>query len=82
MAVFWIILRGQQIYTDRQAVDRLLNIVSKCHILSVVAWKGQIKYFLKCESALTFMTNCMSKIKQEPADDWGVPFLCSPKPEL
>ncbi len=49
MAVCWIILRGQQIYTVVQAVHSLLYIVAKCHFFSVVTWKDIIKYLQKCE---------------------------------
>ncbi len=44
MAVCWVILRGQQIYTVIQAVHSLLYIVAKCHFFSVVTWKDIIKY--------------------------------------
>ncbi len=49
MAVCWVILRGQQIYTVIQAVHSLLYIVAKCHFFSVVTWKDIIKYLQKCE---------------------------------
>ncbi len=49
MAVCWVILRGQQIYTVRQAVHSLFYIVAKCHFFSVVTWKDIIKYLKKCE---------------------------------
>ncbi len=39
MAVCWVILRGQQIYTVIQAEHSLLYIVVKCHFFSVVTWK-------------------------------------------
>ncbi len=49
MAVCWVILRGQHIYTVTQAVHSLLYIVAKCHFFSVVTWKYIIQYLQKCE---------------------------------
>ncbi len=54
MAVCWVILRGQQIYTVIQAVHSLLCIVAKCHFFSVVTWKDIIKYFQKCDGCTQF----------------------------
>ncbi len=54
MAVCWVILRGQQIYTVIQAVHSLLYIVARCHFFSVVTWKDIIKYFQKCEGCTHF----------------------------
>ncbi len=42
MAVCWVILRGQHIYTVIQAVHSLLYIVAKCHSFSVVTWKDKL----------------------------------------
>ncbi len=53
MAVCWVILRGQQIYTVIQAVHSLLYIVAKCHFFSVVTWKD-VKYLQKCEGCTHF----------------------------
>ncbi len=49
MAVCWVTLRGQRIYTVIQAVHTLLYIVEKCHFFSVETWKDIIKYLQKCE---------------------------------
>ncbi len=49
MAVCWVILRGQQIYTVIQAEHTLLYIVAKGHFFSVETWKDIIKYLQKCE---------------------------------
>ncbi len=54
MAVCWVILRGQQIYTVIQAVHSLLYIVAKCNFFSVVTWKDIIKYLQKCEGCTHF----------------------------
>ncbi len=54
MAVCWVILRGQQIYTVIQAVHSLLYIVAKCYFFSVVTWKDIIKYLQKCEGCTHF----------------------------
>ncbi len=54
MAVCWVILRGQQIYTVIQAVHSLLYIVAKCHFFSVVTWKDIITYLQKCEGCTHF----------------------------
>ena len=54
MAVCWVILRGQQIYTVIQAVHSLLYIVAKCHFFSVVTWKDILKYLQKCEGCTHF----------------------------
>ncbi len=54
MAVCWVILRGQQIYTVIQAVHTLLYIVAKCHFFSVVTWKDIIKYLQKYEGCTHF----------------------------
>ncbi len=54
MAVCWVILRGQQIFTVIQAVHSLLYIVAKCHFFSVVTWKDIIKYLQKCEGCSHF----------------------------
>ncbi len=53
MAMCWVILRGQQIYTVIQAVHSLLYIVAKCHFFSVVTWKD-IKYLQKMEGCTHF----------------------------
>ncbi len=44
---YWVILKGQQIYTVIQAVHSLLYIVAKCHFFSVVTWKDIIKKMYK-----------------------------------
>jgi len=49
-----VILRGQQVYTNIQAVHSLLYIVAKCHLFSVVIWKVIIKYLQKCEGCTHF----------------------------
>ncbi len=54
MAVCWVILRGQQIYTVIQAVHSLIYIVAKCHLFSVVTWKDIIKHLQKCEGCTHF----------------------------
>ncbi len=54
MAVCWVILRGQQIYTVIQAVHSLLYTVVKSHFFSVVTWKDIIKYLQKCEGCTHF----------------------------
>ncbi len=54
MAVCWVILRGQQIYTVIQAVHSLLYIAVKCHFFSVVTWKDIIKYLQKWEGCTHF----------------------------
>ncbi len=54
MAVCWVMLRGQQIYTVIQAVHSLIYIVAKCHFFSVVTWKDIIKYLQKCEGCTHF----------------------------
>ncbi len=54
MAVWWVILRGQWIYTVIQAVHSLLYIVAKCHFFSIVTWKYIIKYLQKCEGCTHF----------------------------
>ncbi len=54
MAVCWVILRGQQIYTVIQAVHSLLYIVAKCHFFSVVTWKDIIQYLQKFEGCTHF----------------------------
>ncbi len=54
MAVCWVILRAQQIYTVIQAVHSLLYIVAKCNFFSVVTWKDIIKYLQKCEGCTHF----------------------------
>ncbi len=55
MAVCWVILRGQQIYTVIQAVHSLLYIVAKCHFFNVVVtWKYVIRYLQKCEVCTLF----------------------------
>ncbi len=54
MAVCWVILRRQHIYTVIQAVHSLLYIVAKCHFFSVVTWKDIIKYLQKCEGCTHF----------------------------
>ncbi len=54
MAVCWIILRWQQIYTVIQTVHSLLYIVAKCNLFSVVTWKDLIKYLQKCEGFTHF----------------------------
>ncbi len=54
MAVCWVILRWQQIYTVIQAVHSLLYFVAKCHFFSVVSWKYIIKYLKKCEGCTPF----------------------------
>ncbi len=38
-----------------QAVHSLLNLVAKCHFLSVVTWKGIIKYLQKCEGVYSLL---------------------------
>ncbi len=50
MAVCWVILRGQQMYTVTQAVHSLLYIVAKSHFFSVVTWKD----IIKCEGCNHF----------------------------
>ncbi len=45
MAVCWVNLRRQQIYTVIQAVHALLYIIAHCHLFSVVTWKDIIKYY-------------------------------------
>ncbi len=47
MAVCWVILSGQQIYTVIQAVLSLLYIVATCHFFSAVTWKDIITYLQK-----------------------------------
>ncbi len=54
MAVCWVILRGQQIFTFIQAVHSLLYIVAKYNFFSVVMWKDIIKYLQKCEGCTLF----------------------------
>ncbi len=54
MAVCWVILRGQQMYTVIQVVHSLLYIVATCHFFSVVTWKHIIKYLQKCEGCTHF----------------------------
>ncbi len=54
MAVWGVILRGQQMYTVIQAVHSLLFIVAKCNFFSVDTWKGIIKYLQKCEGCTHF----------------------------
>ncbi len=54
VAVCWVILRGQQMYTVIQAVHSLLYIVAKWHFFSVVTWKYIIKYLQKCEGCTHF----------------------------
>ncbi len=67
MAVCWVILRGQQIYTVIQAVHSLLYIVAKWHFFSIVTWKYIIKYLQKCEGCTHFceiyLRNTFSKSK-------------------
>ncbi len=41
-------------YTVIQAVHSLLYIVAKCHFVTVVTWKGIIKYLQKCEGCTHF----------------------------
>ena len=53
MAVCWVILRGQEIYSVIQATLSLLYIVANCHFFSVVSWKD-IKYLQKCEGCAHF----------------------------
>ncbi len=45
MAVCWVNLRRQLIYTVIQAVHALLYIIAHCHLFSVVTWKDIIKYY-------------------------------------
>ncbi len=54
MAVCWVILRRQQIYTVIHAVHSLLYIVAKCNFFSVVTWKYLIKCLRKCEGCTHF----------------------------
>ncbi len=54
MAVCWVILRGQYIYTVIQAVLSLLYIEAKCRFFSVVTWKDIIKYLQNCEGCTRF----------------------------
>ncbi len=54
LAVCWVILRGQKIYTVIQAAHSLLYIVAKCQFFSVVTWKYIIKYLHKCEGCTHF----------------------------
>ncbi len=54
MAVCWVILRGQQMYTVIKAVHSLLYIVTKCHFFSVVTWRDILKYLQKCEGCTHF----------------------------
>ncbi len=54
MAVCWVILRGQQIYTIIQAVHSLIFIVAKWNFFSVVTWRDIIKYLQKCEGCTHF----------------------------
>ncbi len=53
MAVCWVTLRGQQIYTVIQAIYSLLDIVAKYNFFCVVTWK-YIKYLQKCEECTHF----------------------------
>ena len=54
MAVCWVILRRQQIYTTIQGVQSLFYIVAKCHFFRVVPWKDIIKYLQKYEGCTHF----------------------------
>ncbi len=60
MAVCWVILREQQMFTVTQAVHSLLYLVAKCSLFSVVTWKYIIKYLQKCEGVLTSVKYCKS----------------------
>ncbi len=52
----WV--RGQQIYTVKQAVHSRLYIVAKSHLFRVVTWKDLIKYLQKCEGCTHFCEMC------------------------
>ncbi len=54
MAVCWVILKGQQIYTVKRVVHSLLYTVAKCNFFSVVTWNDIIKYLHKCEGCTQF----------------------------
>ncbi len=57
MAVCWVILRGQQIYTVIQAVHSLLYIVAKCHFVSGVTYINNI--YKNVRGVLTSVRYCM-----------------------
>ncbi len=63
MTVFWVILRGQQMYTVIQAVHSILYNVAKCHFFSVVTWKDKIKYVNKIERCTHFCEILYNQIK-------------------
>ncbi len=54
MAVCWVILRGQLIYTVIQAVHSLFYIVAKFNFFSVVTWKDILRYLQKYEGCIHF----------------------------
>ncbi len=61
MAVCWIILMGQQMYTVIQ--HSLLYIVAKSHLFSVVTWKDMIKYLQKSEGCTDFCVILYTKLR-------------------
>ncbi len=85
MAVCWVILRGQLIYTVIQAVHSLLYIVAKCHFFSVVTCKDIIKYLKTCEGWTHFCeilyfnySECLFALSANSPPWWQRLFILTP----